>query len=255
MRGFSLVELSIVLVILGLLTGGTLGGQALIRAAELRAVPTEFNRYATAVQTFRDKYFALPGDMRNASAFWGAADGSTGVTNACKTVAAAGTATCNGDGNGQLQALSYTVEPFRFWHHLANAGLIEGTYSGITDGTNDASATANNSPRGKIATSLWYAGYMAPVTGGTTFFDGNYDSYFQFGLPASSNGLPWGGFATPEEAWNIDTKMDDGRPAAGKAVVYNRNVCTNSTSATDYASQYALSYQGTECGFYFANMF
>jgi prepilin-type N-terminal cleavage/methylation domain-containing protein len=57
---FSLVELSIVLVILGLLTGGILTGQNLIRAAELRAVVTEFNRYQTAVRTFEDKYSPFP---------------------------------------------------------------------------------------------------------------------------------------------------------------------------------------------------
>ncbi|PZP83692.1 MAG: type II secretion system protein, partial [Azospirillum brasilense] len=57
-HGFSLVELSIVLVILGLLTGGILGGQSLIRAAELRTISTDANRYITAAQTFRDKYFA-----------------------------------------------------------------------------------------------------------------------------------------------------------------------------------------------------
>ena len=68
---FSLVELSIVLVILGLLTGGILTGQNLIRAAELRSVVTEFQTYQTAVMTFRDKYFALPGDMTNATDFWG----------------------------------------------------------------------------------------------------------------------------------------------------------------------------------------
>ena len=86
-RGFSLVELSIVLVILGLLTGGILAGQSLIRASELRAVSTEFQRYVAAVNTFRDKYFMLPGDMSNATAFWGedaaqcdtaAADGTPG---------------------------------------------------------------------------------------------------------------------------------------------------------------------------------
>lgn len=59
--GFSLVELSIVLVILGLLTGGILGGQSLIKAAELRAVTTELDAFQTATNTFRQKYFALPG--------------------------------------------------------------------------------------------------------------------------------------------------------------------------------------------------
>ena len=71
-KAFSLVELSIVLVILGLLVGGILTGQSLIRAAELRSVTTEFSQYQTAVMTFRDKYFAIPGDMKNARDFWGA---------------------------------------------------------------------------------------------------------------------------------------------------------------------------------------
>ncbi|MGB1540395.1 MAG: prepilin-type N-terminal cleavage/methylation domain-containing protein, partial [Rickettsiales bacterium] len=64
--GFSLVELSIVLVILGLLTGGILGGQSLIRAAELRSVSKEYEKYQTAINIFKDKYFALPGDFNNA---------------------------------------------------------------------------------------------------------------------------------------------------------------------------------------------
>ena len=68
-KGFSLVELSIVLVILGLLIGGILTGQSLIRAAELRSVTTQYQGYVTAVNTFRDKYFALPGDMPNAIDF------------------------------------------------------------------------------------------------------------------------------------------------------------------------------------------
>ena len=67
---FSLVELSIVLVILGLLTGGILAGQSLIRAAQLRAVSTEYSRYVASINSFRDKYFGWPGDLRNATAFW-----------------------------------------------------------------------------------------------------------------------------------------------------------------------------------------
>ena len=69
--GFSLLELSIVLVILGLLAGGVLSGKSLIRAAELRTIGTERDRFRTAMYAFRDKYFMLPGDISNATSFWG----------------------------------------------------------------------------------------------------------------------------------------------------------------------------------------
>ncbi len=107
--GFSLIELSIVLVILGLLTGGILTGQNLIRAAELRSVTTEFQTYQTAVMTFRDKYFALPGDMRNATDFWGSAGGG-GQGAACSSANATTGSTCNGDGNGQINGSSSTQD-------------------------------------------------------------------------------------------------------------------------------------------------
>src|SRR4051812_28937287 len=96
--GFTLVELSIVLVILGLLVGGVLTGQSLIRAAELRAITTEQNRYVTATHTFRDKYFALPGDMTNATAYWGTSGNCPGLAAQGNTTPA----TCNGNGDGKI---------------------------------------------------------------------------------------------------------------------------------------------------------
>src|SRR5688572_8582479 len=140
-RGFSLVELSIVLVILGLLTGGILAGQSLIRAAELRSVTSEFQRYSTALGAFRDKYFAIPGDMTNAVSFWT-------VAAACPSVAATAAAgVCNGNGDGQITALATGTcngtncgnEIFGIWEHLAYAGLVEGSYTGAP---NSATATA-----------------------------------------------------------------------------------------------------------------
>src|SRR6478736_3210874 len=96
-KGFSLVELSIVLVILGLLTGGILAGQSLIRAAELRAVGTEYGRYATATQTFRDKYLALPGDFKDATRFWNRLNSNADcVTSSSTTVGSPGV--CDGNG-------------------------------------------------------------------------------------------------------------------------------------------------------------
>lgn len=69
-KGFSLVELSIVLVILGLLTGGILGGQELIHAAEVRATMNTSSTYQTAYHAFRLKYNCIPGDCPYISDFY-----------------------------------------------------------------------------------------------------------------------------------------------------------------------------------------
>ncbi len=66
-RGFTLIELSIVLVIIGLIVGGVLVGQDLIHAAALRAVISEKDRFSAAIYTFQGKYGYLPGDFPNAS--------------------------------------------------------------------------------------------------------------------------------------------------------------------------------------------
>src|SRR5690348_1121410 len=84
-RGFSLLELSIVLVIIGLITGGITAGRTIVRAAELRSMITDINKYKSAIYTFREKYNAVPGDMKNAVKYWGAAAGGTadGVDATC----------------------------------------------------------------------------------------------------------------------------------------------------------------------------
>ena len=211
---FSLVELSIVLVILGLLVGGVLSGQSLIRASELRAVTSEYQRYTTAMGTFKDKYFALPGDFNNATAFWGTAAACPGIS----TTAAGGT--CNGDGTGQItQSAPSSNEVFRFWQHLALAGLVEGNYTGTsadTTATNVTFTFGTNAPKSKMSNGGWGAYYMGtiPITD-TTWFDGTYGNIFFFGANGGTNSFPTGVILKPEEAWNIDTKLDDGTPATG----------------------------------------
>ena len=85
-NGFTLLELSIVMVIIGLIIGGITVGQDLIRSAELNSVVTDINKYKTAINTFNLKYNAMPGDMSNATSYWG--DQATG-TNACPDAAIA----------------------------------------------------------------------------------------------------------------------------------------------------------------------
>lgn len=205
-RAFSLVELSIVLVILGLLTGGILAGQSLVRAAELRAVTTEQNRYQVALKAFRDKYFAYPGDMTNATSFWG--DQATG-TNSCADAAITnGTpGTCNGNGNGQIPATG--TEDMRMWQQLALAGLIEGNYVGYYTGAFDFLA-GTNVPASKVGGgAYWVVDYLGNTAGDTNFFAGDYQEYMTL-LTNTMETLK------PEDAWNIDSKIDDGKPGQGR---------------------------------------
>ncbi len=76
-QGFTLVELYIVLVIIGLIVGGVLTGQALIAAAKVRAQMTQLDQYDAAINTFRAKYDCLPGDCANAPSSQASGAGST----------------------------------------------------------------------------------------------------------------------------------------------------------------------------------
>jgi len=76
-KGFTLVELSIVIVIIGLIVAGVVGGQTLVKQAKLRSVIADVYKVQTALNAFYLEYAALPGDMPNASDFWtGAYDGN-----------------------------------------------------------------------------------------------------------------------------------------------------------------------------------
>lgn len=256
MRGFSLVELSIVLVILGLLTGGILAGQSLIRAAELRAVTTEFQRYAAAANTFRDKYFAVPGDFRDATRFWNRQTAAADCVSNHGLGAAGSPGACDGNGSGRFDAAgaaSESAESFQFWRHLQLAGLIEGTYSGHAGSGSASHSTNLNTPKSKLGTAYWLAGFAASLSGHTGIFNrGDIGFLLQLGgLHASGgNRLP---VLRPEEAWNIDTKMDDGRPARGSVRArVNEDTqtladCTTAATSADLDANYLLTSTTITC--------
>lgn len=250
--GFSLVELSIVLVILGLFTGGILAGQSLIRAAELRAVSTEYSRYASAVSAFRDKYFALPGDMTNATKFWNPSANCPGTYLQGTTD---GT-TCDGNGDGIVYITGTTSaatanEVFRFWQHLASAGLIEGSYNGVTAATTTyaLSAGANNTPASKLGNGRWSTIATSNTTGvnnAAAFWYDYKPFYFVLGGVAA-NSWNTGRVLKPEEAWNVDTKMDDGRPGMGSIMVNWNDTCTNAADGSVKTADYTLTNNALSC--------
>ena len=107
--GFTIVELAIVMVVIGLLMGVVLKGQELISNARLKAVVSQANDLTNAYYTYLHQYGKYPGDDITATSRWGAA-------------------TANGNNNGKIDG----SEPRRTNQHLALAGIITGTY----DGTN-----------------------------------------------------------------------------------------------------------------------
>ncbi|MFZ4541485.1 MAG: type II secretion system protein [Rickettsiales bacterium] len=234
-RAFTLVELSIVLVILGLLVGGILSGQALIRAAELRAVSTEYSRYVTATHTFRDKYLALPGDMNNAVSFWGAA-----------------TVNGNGDGVVNTGAAGASGEIFQYWNQLAQARLIEGTYTGIAGvGGSGHAIIGTNVPASRLPSTGWTDYYMGNYAGNGEMWTYDYGNNTFFWGASSVGHVTYTSALKPEEAWNIDSKIDDGKPGLGKVMVM-WNGCTDAIASTGNASaSYALGNATIVCRFVF----
>ncbi|MET0154509.1 MAG: prepilin-type N-terminal cleavage/methylation domain-containing protein [Rickettsiales bacterium] len=204
-QGFSLVELAIVLVIIGLIISSVLVGQDIIRAAELRSITAQYNDVRTGYQTFATRYQnKIPGDISNSASF-----GLT-PTNCDSSAIGLG----NGDGliqdadNSDGAKETFDGEVGCFWMHLSETHLIAGSFDGYESTT--PSATVNNvidenMPRVKARASGWgvYTALnrnflVAGVTGAQA--DDAYDTTATF---------------APRDAADIDSKIDDGMPYTG----------------------------------------
>ena len=135
--GFTLVEIAIVLVIIGLLLGGILKGQELINSARVRNLADTATGIQAAYYGFIDRYRQVPGDMTDTAAAAAIGDAQIDTLN------------YGGDGNGQLGVNgvtpAYYEEAYSMWAHLTRAGFLQGSYNAAVP-ANAAAYVAGGAP-------------------------------------------------------------------------------------------------------------
>lgn len=237
--GVTLVELSIVLVITGLIIGGILVGRDLIKSAAVRSVLSQLENYKVAVNTFEAKYGYIPGDIP------GRVASPLGFYNVSGTLA--NTQGC-GDGNRIIQGWNAAPwidggnlagEVLIFWLHLSQAKMIDGVY-GAGENVSIVGATASGGsysgatsppvvdsdstfvgeifPKAKIGDNMYFS--VGNVTSmSNVFVLTAITKIYTVADTDSTNGI------SPTDAYSIDLKIDDGAPASG--AVYALDAKTN----------------------------
>lgn len=188
-RGFTLVEIAVVLVIIGLLLGGVLKGQELINSAKVKSLINDFRSVSTMIYAYQDRFRFFPGDDPKADDHVG--------TGAVATTPSSGDARGNGRIGGAWDSTTATDESYRLWYQLRKANLTTGS----TDLTAPpADFLPNNAESGRIG-----------VTG-----------YSPIGSLAGSFFVCSGGI-TARFARQIDSSMDDGATDTGNVQVIDDN--------------------------------
>lgn len=224
--GFTLVELSIVLIIIGLIISGVLAGKDLIRQSELRGVVSELYQYQNIWVKFSNQYGAFPGDITNATTFFPS----------CVDV---GGNLCNGNGAGTVD----NNEIYRAWQHIDLAGYTEGGYTGLNAGL--TGVPGENCPKSKVKDACWiYIMEWDIYTSWTT--DATMANYLLIGKKRA--GFPITSTFTPLETQQFDLKLDDGKPGQGRLWAFNSTAgCV--TSATNATAEYSVSSDAILCIF------
>jgi prepilin-type N-terminal cleavage/methylation domain-containing protein len=224
---FSLIELSIVLIIIGLLIAGITGGASLIKSSELRSIMSEARSYAVSVNSFFTQYDRYPGDS----------DISVGSNG--KVI---------GDRDNTIEylndATNKVAEGLDAWNDLKDIGAIDLALTLTTTEVGTGSAAfasvpvmtpVTNIPGSKIKGAGWafdYAGSqnVVVITGTTT---GAKTSLIGTDTLDARAGK---GIITAGDSLSIDSKIDDGKANAGSVRGYHTaaDKCTDSTTASNY---------------------
>lgn len=236
--GFSLVEISIVLVVIGLLVGSVLAGQSLIHSAKLRNVIEDVTEFRQAVTFFREQYAEYPGDMPTATQNWGAADGGDGLGADCRNVISTTKTTCNGDGDGKIETnadFATANEALRLWQHLANAELLENRFTGAFNASGNLEA-GTNVPEAPVNGGVYEIYYRGTALFGRT---GHLIKLGAIRTTTADNAV-----LSPNDAFALDEKYDDSKADSGAIVALDAldagGCVTNGTTASAPSSYLSL---------------
>jgi prepilin-type N-terminal cleavage/methylation domain-containing protein len=225
-KGFTLVELSIVIVIIGLIVAAVSAGQSLVRQAKIKSITTDKDVYFSAIRAFELEYGALPGDIANAKTFWPALS-YTG-------------------GDGDKKIIGQTEGAYA-WQQLQLAGLINnGSYNGVyvnaeVPGINVGKASFSIDTGFLLfafGINLNWWGYSNAAVYGLY-----YPVVMGFGKVSLADGynVPYAALLAGE-AYAIDNKFDDGLPNKGEIFAdngYDTGVSTCTNAGTSSASAVA----------------
>ncbi len=212
-KGFTLVELAIVMVIIGLLIGGILKGQEMIANAQVSATVAQAKGIDAATSTFRDMYDALPGDINNPTV---------------RLPNCTGTCANNGDGNARLAGNPGTVatENLWFWAHLNAADLL----SGVDNSGN--TVWGQGLPSAKAG-----GGFTVGYTNDGTLPNGSGTGRGGHWLTIQGiTGTPGSAALTASEAARMDRKMDDGASDTGSVIASDTGSCESAAGVYNEAA-------------------
>ena len=204
-NGFTLVELAVVLLIIGLIVGGILRGQQLITSAQLNSIQTDANKIRTATFTFQEKFLALPGDFADV----GILD-TTALDNPPTGGNGDGKIRCANGAAGDCRLGGADDEAVQFWVHLGTQGILETQANGL----NENGITADTAFRTS------FDGVFTIKHGIDTnnFLDTDRPNQLLLmvgtanDLSAKANDKP---ILSSRDAASLDAKVDDGRATSG----------------------------------------
>ncbi len=227
-RGFSLVEMGVVLVIISLIIGSVIAGQDMIRAAKVKSVVSQLEEFQGSYGVFVEKYHANPGDYRYANIYLGSTAGEIG------------------NGNGRINwngLVGANYEGPMAWYHMRLAGLINGPYGTILNSLDGVPGSVVPAAKMGGDGSGFYMDYDA--TPGIATYGGAMGNFMGLGgFGGAGTGINDDAVLTSIDSENIDRKLDDGLPKAGIIYAIQASAVANSCLT---GSAYTLNVELVAC--------